>query len=32
LAVEEGANGRDCDHAVWGNPVIVLQSDPKPTR
>jgi len=30
LAVEEGANGRDCDHAVWGNPVIVLQRDPKP--
>jgi len=32
LAVEEGANGRDCDHAVWGNPVIVLQSDPTPSR
>jgi hypothetical protein len=32
LAVTEGANGRDCDNAVWGNPLIVLREDPGPSH
>ena len=32
LAVTEGVNGRDCDHAVWGNPAIVLRGKPEPPR
>lgn len=32
LAVTEGVNGRDCDHAVWGDPVIVLRGNPEPSR
>jgi hypothetical protein len=32
LAVTEGVNGPDCDHAVWGNPVIALRREPEPSR
>jgi hypothetical protein len=32
LAVTEGVNGPDCDHAVWGNPVIALRGEPEPSR
>jgi hypothetical protein len=32
LAVTEGVNGRDCDHAVWGKPLIVLSEVAGPPR
>jgi hypothetical protein len=30
LAVGEGKNGRDCDHAIWGDPVFILRGNPNP--
>jgi hypothetical protein len=31
LAVGEGRNGRDCDHAIWANPVFILRENAKPS-
>jgi hypothetical protein len=30
LSVGEGKNGRDCDHAIWGDPVFILRGNPNP--